>query len=156
GIGSSKDAGKLMIAVLSAVAEIDRENIRAQTMAGREQKAREGKWNGGFAPYGYQLTNGELQIAEDEVEVIRIIYDRYIHTNEGINGVASYLNKHGYVKKMRQNNTIPGFSAHFVKNVLDNPIYMGKIAFGRHKTEKRRQDLRAIRALSARTLISGK
>lgn len=36
GIDSSKDAGKLMISVLSAVAEIERENIRTQTMAGRE------------------------------------------------------------------------------------------------------------------------
>ena len=44
-----------MISVLSAVAEIERENIRTQTMAGREQKAREGKWNGGFAPYGLSL-----------------------------------------------------------------------------------------------------
>ena len=44
------DAGKLMISVLSAVAEIERENIRVQTMEGRTQKAREGKWNGGFAP----------------------------------------------------------------------------------------------------------
>ena len=33
GIDSSKDAGKLMISVLSAVAEIERENIRTQTMA---------------------------------------------------------------------------------------------------------------------------
>ena len=45
GIDSSKDAGKLMISVLSAVAEIERENIRVQTMEGRMQKAREGKWN---------------------------------------------------------------------------------------------------------------
>lgn len=42
---SSKDARKLMISVLSAVAEIERENIRVQTMEGRMQKAREGKWN---------------------------------------------------------------------------------------------------------------
>ena len=49
GIDSSKDAGKLMISVLSAVAEIERENILVQTMEGRRQKAREGKWNGGFA-----------------------------------------------------------------------------------------------------------
>lgn len=34
GIDSSKDAGKLMISVLSAVAEIERENIRVQTMEG--------------------------------------------------------------------------------------------------------------------------
>ena len=91
GIDSSKDAGKLMISVLSAVAEIERENIRTQTMAGREQKAKEGKWNGGFAPYGYKLENGNLLIAEDEVEIIRIIYDRYIHNNSGINGAAGKL-----------------------------------------------------------------
>ena len=58
GIDSSKDAGKLMISVLSAVAEIERENILVQTMEGRRQKAREGKWNGGFAPYGYKLVDG--------------------------------------------------------------------------------------------------
>ena len=137
GIDSSKDAGKLMISVLSAVAEIERENIRTQTMAGREQKAKEGKWNGGFAPYGYKLENGQLLIADDEVEIIRIIYDRYIHTNSGINGVASYLNDNGYTKKLRQNNTIPGFSSGFVKSVLDNPVYMGKIAYGRRRTEKK-------------------
>ena len=88
-IDSSKEAGKLLISILAAVAEMERENIRVQTMAGREQKAREGKWNGGFAPYGYKLVEGGLEIADDEVEIIKLIYDRYIHTNSGINGVAS-------------------------------------------------------------------
>ena len=62
GIDSSKDVGKLMISVLSAVAEIERENILVQTME--------------------------------------------------------------------------GFSTSFVKGVLDNPIYCGKLAFGRRKNEK--------------------
>lgn len=137
GIDSSKDSGKLMISVLSAVAEIERENIRTQTMAGREQKAREGKWNGGFAPYGYRLEKGELLIAEDEVDVIRTIFDRYIHTNDGVSGVAKYLNRQGFVKKLRQNGTIPGFSASFVKSIIDNPVYIGKIAYGRRRTEKK-------------------
>ena len=99
GIDSSKDSGKLMISVLSAVAEIERENILVQTMEGRKQKAREGKWNGGFAPYGYELVNGELQIAEDEAEIIRLIYDKFIHTNMGISAIAAWLNQHGYKKK---------------------------------------------------------
>ena len=96
---SSKDSGKLMISVLSAVAEIERENILVQTMEGCKQKAREGKWNGGFAPYGYELVNGELQIAEDEAEIIRLIYDKFIHTNMGISAIAAWLNQHGYKKK---------------------------------------------------------
>lgn len=136
GIDSSKDSGKLMISVLSAVAEIERENIFVQTMEGRKQKAREGKWNGGFAPYGYQLVNGELLIAEDEAETIRLIYDKFIHTNMGINAIAAYLNQHGYKKKKRQNNTLDMFASSFIKGVLDNPIYCGKLAFGRRKNEK--------------------
>lgn len=136
GIDSSKDSGKLMISVLSAVAEIERENILVQTMEGRRQKAREGKWNGGFAPYGYKLENGELLIAEDEAEVIRIIYDKFVNTTMGASAIATYLNEHGYVKKKRQNNTLDMFSAHFIKLVLDNPIYCGKLAYGRRKNEK--------------------
>ena len=128
GIDSSKDSGKLMISVLSAVAEIERENILVQTMEGRKQKAREGKWNGGFAPYGYELINGELQIAEDEAEIIRLIYDKFIHTNMGIAAIATWLNQHGYKKKKRQNNTLDAFAASFVKGVLDNPVYCGKLA----------------------------
>ena len=42
-----------------------------------------------------------LVIAEDEVEVIRVIYDRYIHTNEGVAGVAKYLNRNGYAKETK-------------------------------------------------------
>lgn len=136
GIDSSKDAGKLMISVLSDVAEIERENILVQTMEGRRQKAREGKWNGGFAPYGYQLVNGELKIAEDEAEVIRVIYDKFANTTMGIAAIASYLNNSGYKKKLRQNNTIEGFATSFVKGVLDNPVYCGKLAYGRRKNEK--------------------
>ena len=52
GIDGFEDAEKLMISALSAVAEIERENILVQTMEGRRQKAREGKRNGGFTPYG--------------------------------------------------------------------------------------------------------
>lgn len=136
GIDSSKDAGKLMISVLSAVAEIERDNILVQTMEGRKQKAREGKWNGDFAPYGYKLVDGSLFIAEDEVEVIKIIFDKYINTTMGVAAIAAFLNESGYVKKKRQNNTIDGFAASFVKGVIDNPVYCGKLAYGRRKTEK--------------------
>ncbi len=136
GIDSSKDSGKLMISVLSAVAEIERENILVQTMEGRKQKAREGRWNGGFAPYGYELINGELHIVEDEAEIIKLIFNKFITTNMGIGGVADWLNNNGYKKKLRQNNKYEHFTVHFVKGVLDNPVYCGKIAFGRRKTEK--------------------
>ena len=44
--------------ILGAVAELERENIIAQNLLGREEKAKSGGWNGGFAPYGYRLVKG--------------------------------------------------------------------------------------------------
>lgn len=136
GINSDKDAGKLMISVLSAVAEIERENILVQTMEGRKQKAREGKWNGGFAPYGYKLVNGMLEIEEKEAQAVRIIFDKYLNTEMGSNGVAKYLEQQGIGKVARQNGSNTMFSAHLVRQILDNPVYAGKIAFGRRKNER--------------------
>lgn len=136
GIDSSKDAGKLIISVLSAVAEIERENIRVQTMEGRIQKAREGKWNGGFAPYGYQLVNGKLEINEEEATAIRVIFDQYIHTETGANGISKYLESHGIRKIARQNGKNPLFDSALIRKILKNPVYCGKIAYGRRKTEK--------------------
>ena len=52
--------------------------------------------------------------------MIRTIFDCYIHTNDGVSGVAKYLNRQG-----------------FVKSIIDNPVYMGKIAYGRRRTEKK-------------------
>ena len=125
-----------MISVLSAVAEIERENIRVQTMEGRIQKAREGKWNGGFVPYGYQPVNGKLEINEEEAVAIRTIYDQYVNTDIGSNGISKYLENHGIRKIQRQNGKNPLFDAHLVRLILKNPVYCGKIAYGRRKTEK--------------------
>ncbi len=137
-IDSAKAGGKLMITILSAVSEVERENIIVQTMEGRNQKAREGKWNGGFAPYGYDLIDGELVINEEDAEIIRIIFDKYLNTDMGALGVAKYLNQKGYVKKARQKNHLSAFSSDFIKDILDNPVYCGKIAYGRRRTEKKK------------------
>ena len=136
GIDSSKDAGKLIISVLSAVAEIEKDNIRVQTLEGRMQKAREGRWVGGFAPYGYRLVNGALEINEEEAEAIRVIFDRYIHTDMGSNGIARYLANQGIHKIERQNGKNPFFDAALIRRIIQNPVYCGKIAYGRRRTEK--------------------
>ncbi len=140
-IDSAGAAGKLIISVLASVAEIERSNIQEQTMAGRKQKARDGKWNGGFAPYGYKLVakDGEkskvLEIDDTEAELIRLIYKKFLE-GMGIGNVAKWLNENGYTKKIRQNGSVSLISSAFVKGVLDNPVYAGKIAYGRRKTEK--------------------
>ncbi len=136
GIDSSQTSGKLLISILSAVAEIERENILEQTMNGRKEKARQGKRNGGPPPFGYQLVNNELVIDEKEAEIVRLIYDRFVNTKAGYGGIAKYLNLQGFKKRPHQRHSIEDWSGHFIKIILDNPVYCGKIAFGRRTKEK--------------------
>lgn len=139
GINSEAQMGKMMIAFMSAFAEMERENILVQTMAGREQKAREGKWNGGQAPFGYRLVKdekgkGHLEIDEDEAEIVRIIFHEYTKNGKGVHAIASWLNTQGYRKKIRGNSKYEHFAPGTVKNIIRNPVYAGKIAFGRRRT----------------------
>ena len=138
GIDSSKDSGKLTITVLSAVAEIERENILVQTMEGRRQKAREGKWNGGQAPFGYELDskNGTLTVNSKEAEIVKIIFSKFVNEGLGADSICDYLNQHRYQKKKVKKNELNYFSRGLIMKILDNPVYIGKIAYGRTATEK--------------------
>ena len=136
GIDSSQTSGKLLISVLSAVAEIERENIIEQTMNGRKEKARQGGWNGGFAPYGYFLKDKQLFIQEDEAEAVRIIFDKYLNGNMGFHKIANYLNLQGIQKIKRNNGTLSLWGTHFIRMIIDNPVYCGKISYGRRVREK--------------------
>ena len=131
GLKSDSHMGQMMITILSNIAEIEHENIIVQTMAGRIEKARQGKWNGGFAPYGYKLVNGKLEIEETEAEAIKIIFEKYAYTDMGSVAITKYLAKQGINKIPRQNGKNELFSETMIRGILDNPVYAGKIAFGR-------------------------
>ena len=117
GIDSSQASGKLLISVLSAVAEIERENILEQTMNGRREKARQGLWNGGPAPYGYNLKGNTLEINEDEANVIRLIFDKFANSSMGYGGVAKYLNLQGIIKTPHKESDITVWSGRCIQSI---------------------------------------
>lgn len=94
-IDSSTQGGRLTLAILSAVAEIERENIRVQFMAGRMQKMMEGGWAGGPVPFGYRNKNGKLTVEPGEAEIVRLIYAKYLEPDMKLAAVVRWLNDHG-------------------------------------------------------------
>lgn len=108
-LDSSTKMGDAMLKMSSIFAEMERENIRGQTRAGRYEKARQGKWNGGQAPYGYQIgrnadgtSSGVLVVDKGEAKVVRQIFDWYVNDNVGIAGIATRLNENGIRKTPRE------------------------------------------------------
>lgn len=139
GLDSSTSMGRMMITILGAVAEMERENILAQTMLGREEKAKQGGWNGGFAPYGYELVNGQLKIKEDEADIVKHIFDKFVNGGMGYSTIAGYLNRQGVPKLPAKNShgcKFTDWNTHHIKRILDNPLYTGHIAFGRTRLER--------------------
>lgn len=145
GLDSSTNMGRMMITILGAVAEMERENILAQTYLGREEKARQGGWNGGFAPYGYILNkengagNGFLEIDEKTAPTVKMIFEKFVNENMGYSTIAGYLNKQGVPKLPNKNShgrEFTDWDTMQVKRILKNPLYAGKIAFGRTRTQK--------------------
>ena len=128
-IDSSTQGGRLTIAILSAVAEIERENIRVQFMAGRMQKMMEGGWAGGPAPFGYRNKNGKLTVEPGEAEIVRLIYAKYLEPDMKLATVVRWLNDHGY-RRISRGSSRP-YNRDFAARVLDNPFYCGKIVYYR-------------------------
>ena len=63
----------------------------------------------------------------------------------GMAAIAAFLNNSGYKKKLRQNNTIEGFSTSFVKGVLDNPYIVASLHLAEEKMIRfREQEMNII------------
>ena len=113
---------------------------------GREASAKEGKYIGSVAPYGYKKVklDGQkgysLEIIEEQAKVVRMIFDWYINGAEvdgerkqlGLHAIAARLNDLG-IKSLANKDywTIYG-----VRNMISNPVYIGKIRYGYRKVKK--------------------
>lgn len=137
GIDTSKPTGKLLLTIIGAIAEMERENIAVQTMAGRIEKARQGLWNGGAPPLGYMLDeNKNLVIKDDEAVIVKKIYELYLSDDTtGAVTIAKKLDKLGYKRPVSGESRLARITAPMVRRILSNPTYSGKIRYGYHTTE---------------------
>ena len=140
GLDSSTQMGKVLIAILGAIAEMERENILAQSMLGRTEKAKQGGWNGGVAPFGYTRRNGKqeiLQINGEEARIVRLIFDKFVNQGMGYSDIAGYLNQQGISKTYPPVATkrFTDWTLKQVMRILTNPVYIGKVTFGKTRQE---------------------
>lgn len=125
------------MAILSAVAEIERENITVQFLSGKMQKLKEGGWPGGPIPYGYRKEDDKLVQHPQEAEIVKQIFDLYLHDGMLATSIVRYLNDNGYARVIK--GKVSPFKYDFITTVLDNPVYCGKIFYGRRTNSKEPQ-----------------
>ena len=83
--------------------------------------------------------NYALTIKEDEAPIVELIFDKFVNGGMGYSTIAGYLNRQGIPKPPSRNShgrKFVDWSVHHIKRMLDNPVYTGRIAFGRTKMER--------------------
>ena len=152
-IDSSTQGGRLTLAILSAVAEMERENITGQFMAGKMQKALDGGWTGGAIPYGYHSVDRKLVPVPEEAAVIRKIYELYLQEGMTASSVANELNNSSFIRIGVDGKRKP-FTYDFVARILDNAFYCGRVYYNR-RTNKKDRNGKVIK-LDESNIISSK
>lgn len=94
--------GFLLEGMMEVMSEFYNMNLKNETMKGMRENAKRGFHNGGHAPYGYRTdvfkdARGSTKSIwvlgpDEEVRIIRRIYDLYIHQNKGYKAIVSILN----------------------------------------------------------------
>lgn len=79
-IDTSTPNGRMMIGILSAFAQLERENIRERTRMGMKGRVKEGKWmGGGRIPFGYDYDRNQgILVPNADAEKVRKMYDLYL------------------------------------------------------------------------------
>ncbi|MDL2287858.1 recombinase family protein [Oscillospiraceae bacterium OttesenSCG-928-F05] len=77
---TSTPMGRLMLGILSAFAQLERENIRERTRMGMLERVKDGYWmGGGRVPFGYDYDSEQgILVPNEDAETVRRIYDLYL------------------------------------------------------------------------------
>lgn len=115
--------------------------IKKRMRQGKIDAVKEGKYPAANPPYGYvsyklQGQKGfSLKIVPEQAEVVKLIFDKYIHENIGSFIIAQWLNKHGYRDQFSHL-----WSPYHVTKILSDPTYTGKVRYAHRSKTKEMQN----------------
>lgn len=121
----SSRSGQLMEGMLVLMAADYSRNLRDETKKGMDRNARHGKFNGGIAPLGFDIVNGEYVVNEYEAQAVRLIFDRAA-AGSSYTKIMEELNQKGYRTKRGSQ-----FGKNSLHDILVNPKYIGTYTFNR-------------------------
>lgn len=131
-----------------AAGESEKTSLRTKTRMG--QIVQEGKFKGGYCPYGYKLIKqgrvnrkghavNDIVIEGYEASVVRTIFDKYVNEGYGTHRIAMFLTDQGIKSRSGMS-----WHASTVLNMLKNVMYKGVLRSG----ETRSEPFEALRIIS--------
>lgn len=128
---TSTPMGRAMVYISSVFAQLERETIAERVRDNMLQLAKTGRWLGGQEPFGFvaerisyldenynERTLMKLSDVKDELELIKLIYDKYLETNS-ITQVCNWLNDNMFKGKNGGE-----WGSGQVQRILSSPLYV--------------------------------
>lgn len=124
---TSSPLGRAMIYIIMVFAQLERETIAERITDNYYFRAKQGLFMGGNAPYGFKSariigSDGKkksvLEINENEINVVKNVYDWYLNGKGSVRSVVEKLNTLGI--KSRNNRL---WSSNQISRMLTRPIY---------------------------------
>jgi site-specific DNA recombinase len=125
--------GRLTLNVLLSFAQFEREVTSERIRDKIAASKRKGLWVGGNLPLGYEMKDGKIAIVEEEAELVRSIFRRYLELGS-VNELLRDLRKRNIRTKTRLLSTgatrggIP-FGRGTLYYVLSNHFYIGEVKY---------------------------
>ncbi|MFC1902753.1 recombinase family protein [Chloroflexota bacterium] len=120
--GESK-TGQLMLTILAAVAEWERERIGERVAEGRQYRISQGRWPSGRTLYGYRWfpEDQRWETVDEEAEVVKDIYELYVKENLGVMKIPIRLNEESKITRSGSKWRLSS-----VYRILTHPGYKGE------------------------------
>src|SRR6266404_3188614 len=125
--------GRLTLNVLLSFAQFEREVTSERIRDKIAASKRKGLWVGGTLPFGYEMKDGKIAIVEEEAELVRLIYRRYLALGS-VNELLRDLKARNIRTRTKQLSTgatrggIP-FGRGTLYYVLSNHFYIGEVKY---------------------------
>jgi site-specific DNA recombinase len=126
---------QLLLQIRGAIAEYERALLGERFRRGKLQKAREGHFIGGRAPYGYRYVPkrdgvpGHLVVDETESELVRMLYGWLIEERMTVRQILKRLNEGPWLPRSGG----ARWSASVVHRILSDPTYSGTAYANRYR-----------------------
>ena len=128
---TSSPMGRAMMYIASVFSQLERETIAERIRDNMHELSKTGRWLGGNTPTGYEsesISNVtldgktrkacKLKIIPDELNLVKLIFDKFMETGSFTKTDEFLMNGHYKTKRGKT------FTRFAIKAILSNPVYM--------------------------------
>lgn len=138
---TSTPFGRCIVGILAAFAQMERENIKARTMMGKQAGLKDGNYYSGRTPLGYKYerqANGKRALVVDPLpaQAIKEMYRLYSSGRSMAEIGSRIREKYGLFLNLGRTEACGA-----VSRVLQNPLYCGRVRYGSQEYEGKHEAL---------------